>query len=108
MGEAGFSIVRSGDLGSEKFAAGSYVMVENSPVEHLDSEGLSIWVCTRTSQVGSGTFNHAYFWDDTTGKSCGRDHFWGGKASGNPMIQARVARVKNVKRCPGALVERHP
>jgi hypothetical protein len=60
-----------------------YGFVKNDPDDFVDAAGLSIWVCVRPAPIGLNILTHAYFYDDTTGASCGRDKFHGPAPAGN-------------------------
>jgi RHS repeat-associated protein len=47
-----------------------YEFVRDSPINYIDPQGLSIWLCTRA--VGGFPFvgRHAYLWDDRYNTSC--------------------------------------
>ena len=60
-----------------------YDYVLNNPIEFIDNYGLAIYVCVRPAPIGGGDLTHAYFWDSTTGHSCGRDELLGGGTVGD-------------------------
>jgi RHS repeat-associated protein len=48
----------------------TYVYVLGRPLRDVDVFGLSVWICNREVQGFPGTGNHAYVWNDKTGKAC--------------------------------------
>jgi len=54
----------------------TYLYVTANPLVAVDPTGLAIWICNRQVNIGGGLLrvgNHAYLWDDTTGRCCGRN-----------------------------------
>jgi RHS repeat-associated protein len=50
-----------------------YAYSDSNAITSFDPYGLTIWVCNRTVTIGPGVGNHAYLWDDTRNKCCGRN-----------------------------------
>jgi RHS repeat-associated protein len=48
----------------------TYAYVLGRPLRDVDVFGLSVWICNREVQGFPGTGNHAYVWNDKTGKAC--------------------------------------
>ncbi len=65
----------------------AYEFVLNTPVQWVDPEGLTLYYCTRKSDLGLGS-NHGYFYDpDRDPHSCGQSQSSGGTPGlppGNP------------------------
>jgi RHS repeat-associated protein len=49
----------------------TYGYAESSPLIYSDPSGLDVWLCTRNMRPKLPVANHAYFYDDKTGKCCG-------------------------------------
>ena len=47
-----------------------YGYTSNNPLNHVDPNGLAIWICNRKTTFGVG--NHAYLWNDNNSSCCGR------------------------------------
>lgn len=82
IAEIGFELLR-GRRPLHKTDADLYEFVRNDPIQFVDSYGLAIYVCVRPTLISGYILNHAYFWDSTTGTSCGRDHFSAGGSAGD-------------------------
>lgn len=62
-----------------------YRFCANAPAQTIDAQGLSVWKCTRTTEMGAG--RHAYLWDDRPGP---RNHSCGmGASDGRPGPTSR-------------------
>ncbi len=61
--------LQSDPIGLRGGSLSTYVHVANNPLQNVDPEGLKLWLCVRS--CCGGVANHAYLYDDDTGKCCG-------------------------------------
>jgi RHS repeat-associated protein len=88
LGEKGFETVRRPREIDMHDGVNLYSFVLNDPWDNIDSNGLTLWLCSRKSTGFPGVGNHVYFWDDSgalgPGKSCGMSGSSGKGTPGNP------------------------
>ena len=61
--------LHSDPIGLDGGSLSTYVHVGNNPLQTVDPDGLKLWLCVRS--CCGGIANHAYLYDDDTGRCCG-------------------------------------